>query len=400
MKKNIVHVVNLSDFGGVERLLSDNFLSKQDPQHVIINTSNELNPALEQFASDIFYATRVIQKQRWQYPAFLRKKALWHHIKKLNPSHVVIWNQIISLADKPDEIKAIYYDHGAAWELNDNAKVRRFFEHIDGCISVSLASKKILQHRFSPRGKIEVVLNGVSMPQSSLKASTASTGLASTELESAESKSTELELVIGCAARFTPLKALGVLPLIAEQLNKRNIKARFILAGDGEERQALEQLICQKKLSAQFEFRGFVRDMATFYQDINLYISPSAHETCSLSCIEAMAYGIPVIATNIDGQPEIVENGVTGYCIPALLEKDDYCQQTGMASPFHHVIYYPDSDSVTEARLMSPAMAAEKIMSLDTQKLASFSQLAAKRANRLFNIDNFRSLLISTIKNF
>ena len=154
MKKNIVHVVNLSDFGGVERLLSDNFLFNQDSQHIIINTSNQINPALAQFDTGVCYATRIIQRKHWQYPAFLRKKALWHKIKKLNPSHVVIWNQIVSLADKPDDIKAIYYDHGAAWELNDNAKVRRFFHEIDGCISVSLASKKILHHRFSLNGNI------------------------------------------------------------------------------------------------------------------------------------------------------------------------------------------------------------------------------------------------------
>ncbi|KAB7690285.1 glycosyltransferase [Plesiomonas shigelloides] len=387
MKKNIVHVVNLSDFGGVERLLSDNFLFNQDAQHTIINTSNQINPALAQFDTEVCYATRIIQHKPWQYPAFLRKKALWHKIKKLNPSHVVIWNQIVSLAEKPDDIKAIYYDHGAAWELNDNAKVRRFFHEIDGCISVSLASKKILQHRFSPNGNIAVVLNGVKMPPHNLA-------------HPKQHSESMTELVIGCAARLTPLKALGILPLIAEQLNQRNIHARFILAGDGEERPALEALIQKKNLSAQFEFRGFVRDMASFYQDINLYISPSAHETCSLSCIEAMSYGVPVIASNIDGQPEIVENGVTGYCIPALLDQDDYCQQTGMAAPFNNVIYYPDNDRIDKARLMSPVAAAEKIQSLDPRTLASFSEHAAKRAHHLFNIDNFRSLLISTIKNF
>ena len=383
MKKNIVHVVNLSDFGGVERLLSDNFLFNHDAQHIIINTSNQINPALTQFDTEVYYATRIIQSKKWQYPAFLRKKTLWHKVKKFNPSHVIIWNQIVSLADKPNDIKAIYYDHGAAWELNDNKKVRRFFNEIDGCISVSLASKKILQHRFSPNGNIAVVLNGVKMPPRNL-----------------EPNKPHSELVIGCAARLTPLKALGILPLIAEQLNQRNIQARFILAGDGEERPALEALIQKKNLSAQFEIRGFVRDMASFYQDINLYISPSAHETCSLSCIEAMSYGVPVIASNIDGQPEIVENGVTGYCIPALLDQDDYCQQTGMVAPFNNVIYYPDCDRVDEARLMSPVAAAEKIQSLDPQTLARFSQHAAKRAHHLFNIDNFRSLLISTIKNF
>lgn len=387
MKKNIVHVVNLSDFGGVERLLSDNFLFNQDAQHTIINTSNQINHALAQFDTEVCYATRIIQHKPWQYPAFLRKKALWHKIKKLNPSHVVIWNQIVSLADKPDDIKAIYYDHGAAWELNDNAKVRRFFHEIDGCISVSLASKKILQHRFSPNGNIAVVLNGVKMPPHNLA-------------HPKQHSESMTELVIGCAARLTPLKALGILPLIAEQLNQRNIHARFILAGDGEERPVLEALIQKKNLSAQFEFRGFVRDMASFYQDINLYISPSAHETCSLSCIEAMSYGVPVIASNIDGQPEIVENGVTGYCIPALLDQDDYCQQTGMAAPFNNVIYYPDNDRIDKARLMSPVAAAEKIQSLDPRTLASFSEHAAKRAHHLFNIDNFRSLLISTIKNF
>ncbi|MDA6076550.1 glycosyltransferase [Edwardsiella anguillarum] len=60
---------------------------------------------------------------------------------------------------------------------------------------------------------------------------------------------------------------------------------------------------------------------------MDIYISTSAHETCSLSCIEAMSFGIPIISANIDGQPEIISNGHTGFCIAPTMSMEDYCKK-------------------------------------------------------------------------
>jgi glycosyltransferase involved in cell wall biosynthesis len=88
--------------------------------------------------------------------------------------------------------------------------------------------------------------------------------------------------------------------------------ARFILAGEGK---LLDDL--RRRAGENVTFLGFVRDHAAFFGALNVFLMPSRSEAWGLAALEAMAHGVPVIASNVGGLPEIVESGNGGWLVPA-----------------------------------------------------------------------------------
>ncbi|WP_370556034.1 glycosyltransferase [Edwardsiella tarda] len=385
VEKCIVHLVNLRNFGGVEQLVLSYILNNKKYNNVIINTSNSLNEKMEKHSNEIIFCNRIIQSNKIQHPSFIRKKILWDRIKRIDPSHVIIWNQVISLNGKPDSIKAIYYDHGASWELDRNKKTIDFFKKIDGCICVSNASKKMIENRFEHDCNILVLLNKAKH---------------NTYKKDSTNHHKNTNFTIGCAARLSPIKALGLIPLIAEETKKRGFDFKFIIAGTGEEESALINLIKNKKLENDVLLAGFISNLDDFYNNLDVYISTSAHETCSLACIEAMSFGLPIISANIDGQPEIISNNNTGFCISPTMTMDEYCMKTEMTYPFNGKIYYPEHDAINKPLLLSPSDAADRIIQLYLNGTDDYKSNAINRAKELFSADNFEEELAKTIRSF
>jgi glycosyltransferase involved in cell wall biosynthesis len=88
----------------------------------------------------------------------------------------------------------------------------------------------------------------------------------------------------------------------------------WVIAGDGSFRHELEQLVTQLKIAERVHFVGWrSRDqLVSLYQKANLFVFPSRHEGMPNAVLEAMACGLPVIASNIPGNEELVLPGETG----------------------------------------------------------------------------------------
>lgn len=76
-------------------------------------------------------------------------------------------------------------------------------------------------------------------------------------------------------------------------------------------------------------FVGFRRDVSRILATLDIFVSVSAKEGLGVSLLEAGSYGVPIVATNVGGIPEIVQDGVTGFLVPprdskALTEKTVY----------------------------------------------------------------------------
>jgi glycosyltransferase involved in cell wall biosynthesis len=125
---------------------------------------------------------------------------------------------------------------------------------------------------------------------------------------------------IGSAGRFVPVKDFPLFIAIAELLkNESNIQ--FLLAGDGPLASELRQKVEEQQLN-NVMFMGHVENMATFYEQIDLFMNTSLHEGIPMTILEAMGRGIPVIAPRVGGIPEIIDNGVEGFTIPTREAKD------------------------------------------------------------------------------
>lgn len=92
---------------------------------------------------------------------------------------------------------------------------------------------------------------------------------------------------------------------------------RLEIAGDGPLRADLERLAAELHLTEQVRFLGEVRDIPALLAGARLFVLPSQTEGISLTILEAMADGLPVVATRVGGNPEVIEHGRTGLLVPA-----------------------------------------------------------------------------------
>ena len=122
--------------------------------------------------------------------------------------------------------------------------------------------------------------------------------------------------VIGNAGRLSKQKAQHHLIELAENLRDRAVLFTIRVAGDGELREDLASQTRAKNLQDCIQWEGFVSDIQSFLNTLDVFILTSHWEGFGYVLIEAMLCGLPVIAFNISSNPEIVEDGKTGYLIP------------------------------------------------------------------------------------
>lgn len=97
------------------------------------------------------------------------------------------------------------------------------------------------------------------------------------------------------------------------QLVRQHVNARLLLVGDGPERCRLERLTRDLGLTANVTFMGKLELIEEILPSACLFMLPSESESFGLSALEAMACGLPVVATRVGGLPEVVDHGVNGY---------------------------------------------------------------------------------------
>jgi glycosyltransferase involved in cell wall biosynthesis len=93
-------------------------------------------------------------------------------------------------------------------------------------------------------------------------------------------------------------------------------KVRLVLAGEGPERGAIEQTVQQLDLAANVRFLGLRKDVARLLKATDMFLLTSISEGIPLTVIEAMAAGLPVLATRVGGLAELVEDGQSGFLAP------------------------------------------------------------------------------------
>ena len=123
------------------------------------------------------------------------------------------------------------------------------------------------------------------------------------------------EVILGNAGRLTPQKGQKYLISLAELLKNRGLKFKLMIAGDGELKEELQQLIKDKGLEEYVVLLGFIADMESFMHSIDLFILSSEWEGFGYVIVEAMAASKPVIAFDITSNPEIISQNNTGFLI-------------------------------------------------------------------------------------
>jgi L-malate glycosyltransferase len=128
----------------------------------------------------------------------------------------------------------------------------------------------------------------------------------------------EESLVVGCAARLVAGKGVADL-LRSLALVPESEQVVLQIAGEGPERQALEALAGALTLGQRVRFLGYVPDMPSFWGSCDVAAVPTRElvESFSIAAVEAMACGLPVIASRRGALPDVVDDGVSGMLVDA-----------------------------------------------------------------------------------
>jgi glycosyltransferase involved in cell wall biosynthesis len=156
--------------------------------------------------------------------------------------------------------------------------------------------------------KVSVIPNGIALANREL--------IRSARVEMRRSLGIDDEcFVFCCVARLRAVKNHNALIRAFAGVGAQ-AGARLLVAGDGELRTQLETLAQQLGIARQVHFLGERDDVAQILAASDAFVLSSLSEGIPLSVLEAMAAGLPVIATSVGGLPEVVRNGIEGLLVP------------------------------------------------------------------------------------
>jgi glycosyltransferase involved in cell wall biosynthesis len=126
----------------------------------------------------------------------------------------------------------------------------------------------------------------------------------------------ENSLILLHIGSFSPVKNHELLIEAFSRVEKQIPKIYLWLVGDGAERPKIEELVKDKQIIEKVRFLGIRDDIPNLLAQADIFVLCSNSEAFPVAILEAMASGLPVVATAVGGVPEAVINGKTGILVP------------------------------------------------------------------------------------
>ena len=312
---NVMQVVHDLEFGGMQRVVVDLCL-RVDPSRFKMRVCclNGLGANAEELTQAGIPISLVKKGPGLDYSLpirlrklFMRERVGIVHTHGINPFFYGTIGARLT-----GRLVTIQTDHArglfpvARKEMTSERVLSWFVDRIVA-VSEGVRSDLIKYERIDP-SKIEVIYNGIDEQRFR------------TAIDPVK-KRAELgirpeETVIGVGVRLSEQKGISYLIEAAAVLFRDYPTVKLLILGDGELRGSLERLAEERGVREKVLFTGFRSDMGELLQIIDIYALPSLWEGHPLVLLEAMAAGKPVVATDIPGNNEIVQNGRTGLLVP------------------------------------------------------------------------------------
>ncbi|MBS1708428.1 MAG: glycosyltransferase family 4 protein, partial [Armatimonadetes bacterium] len=203
-----------------------------------------------------------------------------------------------SLAAKLARVPSVATVHGLSGKMS--------FVAADHLIAVSGEVRRHLVTQGMSEAKISVVHNGIPV------------GHKPTEEERAGARAAlRLPLdvpIFGTTARLTPLKGIDQALHAARRVVDDVPRAMFVVFGDGASKAEYVEMARSLGLSDNVLFAGYRSDVRDLLPALDVFVFPTLKEAMGIALVEAMAAGVPVVANDVGGVPEVVREG-TGFLV-------------------------------------------------------------------------------------
>jgi L-malate glycosyltransferase len=316
-RPTICHVLHSLHIGGGELLARDIARAHESEYRPIFALLDDLGRVGRELQEQGYVVEVVGRRDRfdprcaWRLrQVLIRERAAVIHAHQYGP---LLYSAIARLPSGQPPI--VFHEHGRHWP--DYRRPKRVLANRillrprDRFVAVGEAVRRALvEFEGLPEARVRVIYNGINLapfdPARSMRARV--------RVEHGWPEHTRIVMQV---ARLNRLKDHATSMRAIAQLAGAVPNCRLVFVGEGEEEPALRALHEELRLGTQVEFLGARSDVPRLLHAADAFLLTSITEGIPLTLIEAMAAGLPCVATAVGGVPEVLVDGVTGLLAPA-----------------------------------------------------------------------------------
>lgn len=316
-RPRIAHVLHRLDFAGAEVLAADLSRQLRDRYEFIFLCLDAVGALGQRLQSEGFKVVNLARKPGLDLATVrrLRRLARQHRIALLHAHQYSPFSYAAMARFPTARPRILFTEHGRHYP--DVRKPKRVVANklllrpADHVTAVGQFVKRALVDREGlPAKRIDVIHNGID-PDRFGDASADARQVVRAELAIPPGAPIVLQI-----ARFHPVKDHTTALHAFARARQTVDRAHLVLAGDGPQRHIIEKLVADLRIQSHVHLLGVREDIPRLLAAADVFMLSSLSEGISVTLLEAMAAGLPVVATAVGGNAEVVEHGRTGLLSP------------------------------------------------------------------------------------
>jgi len=312
----VAHVVVNLDIGGLERVVL-NIIRNIDKNRFrsVLVCLRDGGPLLDELDRDRVHVYPLNKSDSLDYWLFMKLTRILRQ-EKADVVHCHNFGPLIygSVAGRLAGARVVYTAHGKYSSARLARKRSLKLGRIDRVVTVSEDSRRVaIEQAGQDPARVETLINGVDVAEFVTR------GLRDRVRE-------QLGVapdapVFGIVARLTAVKDHAMLLRAFARVRAVRGDAVLLVIGDGELEDELKQSVSAGNFQGSVRMLGARRDVAQLLEAMDVFVLSSYSEGLSITLLEASASGLPIVATNTGGNPEVVADRETGLIVPVQDER-------------------------------------------------------------------------------